>query len=134
LLLKYQAIILITFNTKNNMKEFLLVFRRDVQSETIQISADQMQAMTKPWQDWMGSLAAQNKLSNRGNRLASEGKVVKPGNVVVNGPYVELKEALGGYIMVKASNLDEATELAKNCPILSIGGSVEVRAIVQMEN
>lgn len=116
------------------MKEFLLVFRRDVQSETIQISAEQMQAMTKPWQDWMGGLAAQNKLANRGNRLASEGKVVKPGNVVVNGPYVELKEALGGYIMVKAANLDEATELAKNCPILNVGGSVEVRAIVQMEN
>jgi hypothetical protein len=54
--------------------------------------------------------------------------------VIVNGPYVELKEALGGYIMVKASNLDEATELAKNCPILSVGGSVEVRAIVQMDN
>lgn len=116
------------------MKDFLLVFRRDVQSETIQISADQMQAMTKPWQDWMGSLAAQNKLVSSGNRLASEGKVVKPGNVIVNGPFVELKEAVGGYIMVSAKNLDEAAELAKGCPILSMGGNVEVRAIVQMEN
>ncbi len=115
------------------MKEFLLVFRRDVQSDTIQLSAEQMQAISKPWQDWMGSIAAQNKLASSGNRLASEGKVVKPGNVVINGPYVELKEALGGYIMVHAKDLDEATELAKGCPILNVGGSVEVRAIVLMD-
>jgi hypothetical protein len=115
------------------MKEFLLVFRRDVSSETIQISPEKMQAITKPWQDWMGSLAAQNKLADAGNRLASEGNVVKPGNVVTNGPYVELKEALGGYTILKAESLEEATDLAKGCPMLLIGGSVEVRAIVPME-
>jgi hypothetical protein len=85
------------------MKNFLLIFRRDVQpASNTQLSAEQMQALIKPWQGWMGGLAAQNKLSNRGNQLASEGKVVKPGNVVVNGPFVELKEAIGGYIMVSA--------------------------------
>jgi hypothetical protein len=117
------------------MKDFLLIFRRDVQpTSNTQLSAEQMQALIKPWQDWMGGLAAQNKLSNRGNQLASEGRVVKPGNVVVNGPFVELKEAIGGYIMVSANNLDEAAELAKGCPILNMGGNVEVRAIVEMKN
>jgi len=115
------------------MKDFLLVYRRDAQSDTIQISPEQIQAMMKPWQDWMGSLAAQNKLVDRGNRLAGEGSVVKANNVVTNGPYVELKEAVGGYSIVKAKDLKEAAELAKGCPILSMGGTVEVRTIVAME-
>ena len=116
------------------MKEFLLVFRRDLISKETQHSPEQMQAMMKPWQDWMGSLAAQNKLANSGNRLASEGNVVKPGNLVTNGPYVEIKEGVGGYIVINSASLDEATELAKGCPILSIGGNVEVRPIVAMDS
>ncbi|MBC7382980.1 MAG: transcription initiation protein [Bacteroidia bacterium] len=114
------------------MKEFLLLFRRDVTPEETQPSPEQMQAMMKPWQDWMGSIAAQNKLASSGNRLGSEGKVVKPKNIVTNGPYVEMKEAIGGYILVKAETLDEAAELAKNCPILNDGGNVEIRMVVAM--
>lgn len=116
------------------MKEFLLVFRRDFVSQDAQPSPEQLQAMMKPWQDWMGSLGAQNKLSNAGNRLASEGRVVKPSNVVTNGPYVEIKEAVGGYIIVKAKTIDEAAELAKGCPVITIGGSVEVRPVVAMDD
>ncbi len=116
------------------MKEFLLVFRRDFVSKEAQPSPEQFQAMMKPWQDWMGSLGAQNKLASSGNRLASEGKVVKPNNVITNGPYVEIKEAVGGYIIVKANSIDEAAEIAKGCPILTIGGNVEVRTVVPMDD
>ena len=120
-------------NKNKIMKEFLLVFRRDNSSADQQPSPEQMQEMMKHWQDWMGSLAAQNKLSNAGNRLASEGRVVNPNKLVTNGPYVELKEAIGGYIIVRAENIDEAAELSKGCPILHIGGNVEVRTIVPMD-
>ena len=115
------------------MKEFLLVFRRDHTANQGQLSPEQMQAMMKPWQDWMGGLAAQNKLVSPGNRLAAEGKVVKPGSIVTNGPYVEIKEAIGGYIIIRAVSLDEAAELSKGCPILEVGGNVEVRALVPMD-
>ncbi len=115
------------------MEDFLLVFRRDHDGEQLQLSPEQMQSMMKPWQDWMGSLAAQNKLVDSGNRLASEGRVVKPNNVVTNGPYVETKEAIGGYIMIRANSIDEAAELSKGCPILAIGGNVEVRTVVPMD-
>jgi hypothetical protein len=114
------------------MKEFLLVFRREP-SYDLQLSPEQMQQSTKPWQDWMGSIAAQNKLVSRGNRLDSAGNVVKANNVVTNGPYVETKEAIGGYTIVKARDINEASELAKGCPILAQGGSVEVRPIVMMD-
>jgi len=115
------------------MTEFLLVFRRDAVSNEPAPSPEQLQAMMKPWQDWIGSIAAQNKLVSSGNRLAPAGKVVKADNVVTDGPYVEIKEAIGGYTIVKANSLEEAAELSKNCPILSVGGTVEVRAIVPMD-
>jgi len=116
------------------MKEFLLVFRREFIATEDQPSPEQMQGMMKNWQDWMGSIAAQNKLADPGNRLGSEGRVVKPGNVITNGPFVEIKEAIGGYIMVRADSIDEAAELAKGCPILAINGNVEVRLVVPMED
>ena len=116
------------------MKEFLLVFRRDFVSKESQPSPEQLQNMMKPWQDWMGSLAAQNKLVSPGNRLASEGRVVKPDHIITDGPYVEIKEAIGGYIIVRANSIDEAAELSKDCPILKIGGNVEVRLVVPMED
>ena len=115
------------------MKEFLFVFRSAQALRETQPSAEELQAMMKPWQDWMGSIAAQNKLSNPGGRLETEGIVIKPDKVITNGPYVEIKEAIGGYIVVKSASIDEAVNLAKECPILAAGGSVEVRPIASMD-
>ncbi|MGG9963707.1 YciI family protein [Ferruginibacter sp. SUN106] len=114
------------------MKEFLLIFRRENTTDNPPMSPEQLQAMMKPWQDWIGSIAAQNKLVTAGNRLETDGTVVKPGNIVTNGPFVEIKEAIGGYTIIKADSLAEATEISKGCPILFVGGSVEVRAIIPM--
>lgn len=110
------------------MKDFLLIFRMD-NTTTVKASPDQMQARTKKWMDWIGSIAAQNKLSNRGNRLEPTGKVVKGNNVITDGPYAEIKESIGGYSIVKADSLEEAVELASGCPVLPMGGNVEVREI-----
>ena len=118
------------------MKEFVLVFRRDFVTKETQPSPQDMQASIKPWQDWMGGLAAQNKLASSGNRLNSDGRVVKPNNVVTHGPYAEIKEAIGGYIIVKAADFNEAVEMAKGCPILQSpwNGNVEVRMAVSTED
>jgi len=51
-----------------------------------------------------------------GNRLVPSGKVVKPDNVIADGPYTEIKESIVGYSLVKADSIEEATELAKGCP------------------
>jgi hypothetical protein len=114
------------------MIDFLLIFRRDFNPGEAQPSPEQLQGMMKYWQDWMGSIAAQNKLVDPGNRLDGDGKVIKPGNVITNGPYVEIKEAIGGYIVIRAESLEEAAEISKGCPVLNIGGNVEVRAIIPM--
>lgn len=116
------------------MKEFLLVFRSDFKNTEAQPSPEQMQTMMSDWQNWMGSIAAQDKLSSSGNRLSSDGRVVNANNVITNGPYVEISEAIGGYIIVKSATIDEAAELAKGCPIIKIGGNVEVRTVVTMDD
>jgi hypothetical protein len=114
------------------MKDFLLVFRTDY-STMPKGSPEQMQALAKRWMDWFGSIAAQNKLTERGNRLVpNAGKVVKPNNVVTDGPYMEIKESIGGYTIVKAKSFEEAVDLAKTCPILNFGGNVEVREIAEL--
>jgi len=115
------------------MNEFLLIFRRDFKTSEIQPSPEQLQNMMKNWQNWMGGIAARNKLVSSGNRLSNEGKVLTPGDVITNGPYVEIKELIGGYIMISADSLEEAAEISKGCPILSVGGSVEVRPVVPMQ-
>jgi len=111
------------------MKDFLFVFRSNGIPDA---SPDEMQAMTKRWMDWIGGIAAQNKLGDRGNRLFPSGKVVKPGNIITDGPYSEIKESIGGYSIVKANSIEEAAELAKGCPVFTIGGNVEVREILEM--
>ena len=110
------------------MKEFLLLFRTDYDNVS-KASPDQAEAMMKKWMDWIGGIAAQNKLATRGNRLQSSGRIVKSNNVVTNGPYTDIKESIGGYSIIKANNYDEAVEMAKGCPVLLAGGNVEVREI-----
>jgi len=113
------------------MKEFLFIYRTDP-AMIPQGSPEEMQAMTKRWMDWIGGIAGQNKLSAPGNRLEGAGKVLKPKNVITDGPYTELKEIVSGYSIVKAATLEEACDMAKGCPGLSVGGSVEVRPVNPM--
>jgi hypothetical protein len=110
------------------MKEFLLLFRTDY-DKVSNASSDQAEAMMKKWMDWLGGIAAQNKLTSKGNRLQSSGRIVKSDNIVTNGPYTDIKESIGGYSIIKADSYDEAVEMAKGCPVLLAGGNVEVREI-----
>ena len=113
------------------MKDFLLIFKTDY-SVLQQRSEAEAQATMKKWMDWLGGIAAQNKLIDRGNRLADSGRVVKPNDIVTNGPYTEIKESIGGYSLIKAENYDDAVAMAKGCPVLIMGGNVEVREILPM--
>ena len=55
------------------------------------------------------------------------------GGQVVEGPFIETKEAVGGIFMIEAPSLEEATRVAKGCPILDLqNGYVEVRAVEEM--
>ena len=114
------------------MNEFVLIFRTDCLAE-VKFSPNEMQSIMQHWQNWIGSIAAQNKLANTGNRLGSNGATLKPGNVISNGPYTEIKEIITGYIIIRAESIDEAAKVAKGCPLVVGGeGQVEVRNIIPM--
>lgn len=110
------------------MNEFLLLFRGDYKAVP-QEGSEEWQAMAKKWQDWMGGIAAQNKWVAAGQQLSQDGKVVRANGVITDGPYSEIKETLFSYCTIKAESMEEAAELAKGCPILALGGNVEVREI-----
>lgn len=112
------------------MKEFLFLYRTDY-NQMQQATPEQMQASLQKWMNWLGSIAAQNKLIDKGNRLENSGRIVK-NDVITNGPYAEIKESIGGYSVIKAKSYDEAVETAKGCPINVTGGNVEVREISEM--
>lgn len=112
------------------MKNFLFLFRQP-SFDYSNVSPKEMQALTQKWQDWIGGIAAQGKLVNNGTRLAMEGKVLRAGGVITDGPFVEIRERLGSFVMVKAEDLDEATTLAHGCPALDAGGSIEIRPIFE---
>lgn len=111
------------------MNEFSLIFRNQ-QNPDAQFSPEQMQGILKQWRDWIGGIAAQDKLANPGNRLAFEGAVLNSPTLITDGPYAETKEIISGFIIVKTDTLADAVELAKGCPVFAAGGSVEVRAII----
>ncbi len=110
------------------MNEYMLIFRHEDGSKIA--SPEQMQIWMKQTMDWIGGIAAQNKYVG-GNGLPMEGaKVVHHKGIVTNGPFGDIKETLGGYIIVRAESFDEAAEFAKGSPILQgEGNTIEVRRI-----
>jgi len=112
------------------MKEFMMLFRH-VPNPNQELSVEELQASITEWQNWIGDIAAQGKFMDT-NQLSHEGKTLKANQVITDGPYAELKEVVGGYILVKAASLDEALKMAEGCPVLAIGGNVEVRSIMKL--
>jgi YCII-related domain len=107
------------------MEDFALLFRQPVMDE--QVSQCDMQYIFNKWDNWFSGIAAQGKLNNMGINLANPGKVLRAGGIITDGPFVEIRERLNGFIVVKAENIDEAITLAHGCPILEVNGTVEIR-------
>jgi Uncharacterized protein conserved in bacteria len=109
------------------MKDFVLIFRL-ADTADFKPSPEQMQERM----NWLAGIAAQNKLVDKGNTLSvTNAKTIQPGQVITDGPFTEIKEFVSGYVIVKSDSMDEAIELAKANPIFKLGGSVEVREVMQ---
>jgi hypothetical protein len=93
---------------------------------------EQVQAMIQPYVDWSRSLREAGRLVSA-DELASGGKTLRANGsgFVVDGPYTETKEDIGGYFIFHAADESEAIEIAKGCPVFTHGGFVEVREIVE---
>jgi hypothetical protein len=93
------------------------------------MSPEEMQQHMQKWHTWMNEGLQKGWMVNPGDGLKKEGCVVSANRVVTDGPFVEVKEIVGGFTIVNADNLGAAAEIARGCPCLLTGGTVEVRPL-----
>jgi hypothetical protein len=111
------------------MKEYMLIFRHE--NATGKVSPEQMQQWMKMQMDWVAGIQAQNKFVSGTGLLFDNAKIVHHDKTITNGPFGDIKETLGGFVIVKAASADEAAEFAKGTPILmGEGNTVEVREML----
>jgi hypothetical protein len=109
-------------------KEFMLMFRYEP-SNDFQPTEAQLNEQQQLWGAFIGGIAGQGKLVST-HQLGFSGKQISAAKVVTDGMHIAEKQTLGGNMIIKAESFDEAVEMAKGCPILFMGGSVEVRDIM----
>lgn len=98
------------------------------------LSPEAQQAHMQKWFNWVEKLTNEKRYVG-GEALMPGGKTVSgPKKVVTDGPFAESKELVGGYFVVLAKNLEEAVEMAKECPDYVLNGIVEVREVVKFDN
>jgi len=86
----------------------------------------------KQTMDWIAGITAKNKYVSGTGLLFDDAKVVAHDKVVTNGPFGDIKETIGGFMIVKADSVEEAVEFAKGSPVLQgEGNTVEVRKIAK---
>ena len=115
------------------MAEYMLLLRGgDRPGDGGEVSPAEMQAYVAPYRTWLDGLSRGGHLLHA-NRLADTGaKVVRPhgtGVVVLDGPYTESKDVIGGFYLVRAESEADALTIAGECPHLANGGSVELRRV-----
>jgi hypothetical protein len=111
--------------------DYMLLFRGTNWDKGL--SPEQLQKVVADWMAWFDGLIKQGKVTS-GHPLMNEGKIVsgKKGRSVADGPFAESKEAIGGYFYLQVANMDEAIEIAKQCPGLEYGAVVEVRPVADI--
>lgn len=112
------------------MNDFLIAIHRDITSSDPIPTPAQMQAAMKPYQDWVAGIGAKGRLVAPPKRWDMDGRVIKQGNEISKGPFVENKQSIGGLFLIQAESYDEAVEIASGCPIIEFGASVEVRMAI----
>ncbi len=112
------------------MSQFIL-FIRGGSDLSVNLSPEQIQEAIQRYSAWAQKLRAEGILISAEKLKDNEGRLLstKNGQVVVDGPFAETKETIGGFFILNAGNLEEAIEITKECPTLSEGGMVELREI-----
>ncbi len=117
---------------ETNAIPYMLFFRNSGPETHAHLSAEERQQLMTRWNSWYDDLATEGKAIG-GTPLELEIRIVSGarGERVVDGPFAETKEAIGGYVMLMVSGLDEATEIARSHPGLPYGLEIEVRRLAE---
>jgi len=112
------------------MEKYMFIF---IGGDASHLSPEAQQAHMQKWFAWVEKLSAEKRYV-AGEALLPGGKTIKGvKKIITDGPYAEAKEIVGGFFVVLAKDLNEATEMAKECPDYELGGIVEVREVVKFD-
>ena len=111
---------------KTTTSEYLLLFRGTNWPK--ELSPEEIQNNIAKFTSWFERLKNEGNFKS-GHPLEHNGKIVTGRNAVVDGPFAESKEAIAGFFIIQADSLEEAVQIAQDCPSLDNGQTVEVRAI-----
>ena len=95
------------------------------------LSEDEQQAVYRDYQAITGTAGVSPGLQLESPETATTVRVEDGKTLTTDGPFVEIKEAIGGYLVFEADDLDAAIELASRIPAARMGGAVEVRPVVE---
>ena len=113
------------------MEKYMFIF---IGGDASHLSPEGQQAGMEKWFAWVQKLQQQGRYDS-GEALLPGGKTIRGvKKTITDGPFAESKEIVGGYFIVKANDLAEATELAKEYPDFHLGGTVEIREVVKFDN
>jgi hypothetical protein len=110
--------------------EFMFLFRFEP-TNNYQPTEVEMTEQYQAWGAFIGGIAIQERLVST-HQLGFSGKQIFADSSIADGMSILANQSLGGNMVVTANNLDHAVEMAKGCPILQMGGTVEVRDVVPM--
>ena len=117
-------------STPNTTSEYLLLFRGEHWDKGL--SPEDLQRVMGQVMAWFEGLKQQGRVK-AGQPLGAQGKTIsgKKGRTVADGPFAESKEAVGGYLLIQADDLEEAVAIGKTCPTLDHGITIEVRPVLE---
>ncbi len=111
-------------------KEFMLLFRFEPNND-YQPTEAETKTMHQQWGAFIGNIALQEKFVST-YQLGFTGQQIFADGSVKEGIHVLERLTMGGNLILRAHSMSEAVDFAKACPILNMGGSVEVRDIIPM--
>ena len=117
-------------DTSPSSGPYLLFFRNTGPEVFRPLSPAQRQELINDWNSWFEGLLADGKAAE-GQPLEMETRLISGpgGSRITDGPFPEAKEAVGGYVLLNTSDLDEATAIARRHPGLAHGMLIEIRQL-----
>jgi len=114
------------------MSQFVYLFRASAAEMREAMGPERAQQSLQAMMAWFKDLEQKGYLKNPGLPLEPTGHVVRgKGGVITDGPYAEAKDMVLGFIVIEARDMALAIELARGCPMVTGGATVEIRPVGQ---
>jgi hypothetical protein len=112
------------------MKDYVFLFRGGLDFTTA--SPELLQKVLTNWKNWVDELSKKGIYAGGERFMRKEAAIVNgKAKQITNGPYTANNELIGGYISIKANDLQQAIEISKGCPIFDFDGKVEIREVAK---